>query len=163
MPPLSGALDVVERAGCDRSPLDATTEEGRLRLTSYVWPDQLARLARLRGAMDLAAQVPAVVHRMSVVDFVRRVQLVPGTTTVLWHSVVWQYLSPDERTAAERVLDDLAAGAGDGGRLAHLRAEPSRRMPGAEREFLVRLRTWPGGQDRILGAAHAHGIPTTWE
>jgi hypothetical protein len=163
MPPLSGALDVVERAGCDVSPLDPTTEEGRLRLTSYVWPDQLARLARLRGAMDLAAQVPVVVYRMPAVEFVRRVQLVPGTTTVLWHSVVWQYLSPDERTDVERAMDDLAAGAGERGRLAHLRLEPQRRMPGAEREFLVRLRTWPGGLDRILGVAHPHGIPTTWE
>lgn len=163
MPPLSGALDVVERAGCDVSPLDPTTEEGRLRLTSYVWPDQLARLARLRGALDLAAQVPAAVHRMPALEFVRRVQLVPGTTTVLWHSVVWQYLSPDERTDVERAMDDLAAGAGERGRLAHLRLEPQRRMPGAEREFLVRLRTWPGGLDRILGVAHPHGIPTTWE
>jgi hypothetical protein len=163
MPPLSGALHVVERAGCDVSPLDPTTEEGRLRLTSYAWPDQLARLARLRGALDLAMQVPVAVHRMPVVEFVRRVQLVPGTTTVLWHSVVWQYLSPDERTAVERAVDDLAARAGERGRLAHLQLEPQRRMPGAEREFLVRLRTWPGGQDRILGVAHPHGIPTVWE
>ena len=49
------------------------------------------------------------------------------------------------------------------GRLAHLRLEPQRREPGAEPEFLVRLQTWPGGQDRILGVAHPHGIPTTWE
>ena len=104
------------------SPLDPTTEEGQLRLASYVWPDQVARLARLRGALNLAAQVPATVHRMPAVDFVRRLQLVPGTTTVLWHSVVWQYLSPAERTAVERALDDLAAGAGRRGRLAHLRA-----------------------------------------
>jgi hypothetical protein len=163
LPPLSPALEVVERAGCDMSPLDPMTEEGRLRLASYVWPDQLARLERLRGAMELAAQVPATVHRMAAMDFVRRLQLVPGTTTVLWHSVVWQYLSPDERTAVEQRLADLGAGAGDAGRLAHLRLEPQRRSPGAEREFLVRLQTWPGGQDRILGVAHPHGIPTTWE
>jgi hypothetical protein len=162
-PPLTPALEVVERAGCDVSPLDPTTEEDRLRLTSYVWPDQLARLARLRGALDLAVQVSATVHQMPAADFVRRLQLVPGTTTVLWNSVVWQYLPADERTSLEQSLADLGAGAGEPGRLAHLELEPRRRMPGAEHEFLVRLRTWPGGRDRILGVAHPHGIPTTWE
>lgn len=162
-PPVQAGIEVVERAGCDVSPLDPTSEDGRLRLASYVWPDQLARLARLRGALDLAAQVPATVHHLPAVEFVRRLQLVPGTTTVVWHSVVWQYLSREERTAVERALADLGAGAGERGRLAHLLMEPQRRMPGAEPEFLVRLQTWPGAQDRVLGVAHPHGIPTTWE
>ena len=62
LPPLGPAIEVVERAGCDVSPLDPTTTAGRLRLTSYLWPDQLDRLARLRGALELAAQLPATVH-----------------------------------------------------------------------------------------------------
>ena len=36
--------DVRERVGCDRDPVDLTTVEGRLLLTSYVWPDQRERL-----------------------------------------------------------------------------------------------------------------------
>ena len=161
-PPLAD-IDVVERAGCDVSPLDPTTTEGRLRLTSYVWPDQLDRLARLRGALDIATQVPAVVHELPAAEFVRRVQLVPGTTTVVWHSVVWQYLPLDERTAVWEGLTALGAGASSTTRLAHLRLEPQRRTAGADHEFLVRLRTWPGGDDRVLGVAHPHGIPTSWE
>src|SRR5947208_1364179 len=31
---------VVDRAGCDAAPVDPTTEDGRLTLLSYVWPDQ---------------------------------------------------------------------------------------------------------------------------
>jgi hypothetical protein len=162
-PPLEPQIEVVERTGCDTAPLDPTTPDGRLGLTSYVWPDQLERLERLRGALGLVAQVPATVHQLAAADFVQSIELRPGTTTVLWHSVVWQYLPTDERTSVERRLADLGAGAGDAGRLAHLRLEPQRRTPDSEPEFLVRLQTWPGGQDRILGVAHPHGIPTTWE
>jgi hypothetical protein len=162
-PPAVADLEVVERAGCDVSPLDPTTTEGRLRLTSYVWPDQLERLGRLRGALDVAARVPAVVHRQPAAAFVRRVRLVPGTTTVFWQSVVWQYLSQDERKTVWEGLTELGAAASSTSRLAHLRLEPQRRSAGADHEFLVRLRTWPGGDDRVLGVAHPHGIPTTWE
>ena len=58
LPPLRPRLVVVERLGCDVAPLDPATTEGRLRLTSYVWPDQLERLDRLRGALQLAARGP---------------------------------------------------------------------------------------------------------
>jgi hypothetical protein len=29
-------------------------------------------------------------------------------------------------------------------------------------EFLVTLTTWPGGEDRLIGATVGHGLPTTW-
>ena len=38
-----------------------------------------------------------------------------------------------------------------------------RRAPGADHEFLVRMRVWPGGEDRVLGHTGAHGVPTRWE
>lgn len=50
LPPLDVALVMVGRSGCDLAPADPTTPEGRLTLTSYVWPDQSERLERLRGA-----------------------------------------------------------------------------------------------------------------
>jgi hypothetical protein len=163
VPPLGQRLEVVERAGCDVEPLDVTTPEGRLRLTSYVWPDQLGRLDRLRGALDLAARVPARVQRVAAQDFVRRLELRSGTTTVLWHSVMWQYLRHEEQAAVRDLLDALGAQATDEARLAHLQLEPQRRAERESHEFLVVLRTWPGGDERILGSAHPHGIPTTWE
>ena len=85
-------LEVVERLGCDPMPVDAATTEGRLALTAYVWPDQQHRLERLRGALDLARTAPPRVQRAGAGDFVDGVELVEGTTTVLWHSVMWQYL-----------------------------------------------------------------------
>ena len=48
--------------------------------------------------------------------------------------------------------------------LVRISLEPARRDPSAPREMLVRLRTWPGGAERTLGAAvTAHGLPVVWD
>lgn len=163
VPPLRPALEVVERLGCDVAPVDPTTTDGRTSLTAYVWPDQLERLARLRGAFEVAADVPVTLETSGAGDFVDRLRLVEGTTTVVWHSVMWQYLDPGERDRVVARLAVLGATAGAGAGLARLSLEPRRRGPGTEHEFLVVLQTWPGGVERVLGAAAPHGMPTTWE
>ena len=162
-PPRAARPEVLERFGCDTAPLDARTTEGRLRLTSYVWPDQQARLARLRGALAIAQRVPVVVERSDAVGFLHRLDLVPGTTTVLWHSVMWQYLSRSEQEAAAARIADLGARADEKAGFAHLSLEPRRPAAGGRHEFLVVLRSWPGGEERALGTAAPHGLPTTWE
>jgi hypothetical protein len=58
-PPLDAPLRVTSRAGCDPRPLDPRSEEGALTLTSYVWPDQVERLERLRAALAVAREVDA--------------------------------------------------------------------------------------------------------
>ena len=163
VPPLDVVLDVVERVGCDTAPVDPTTTEGRLLLTSYVWADQTARLERLRGAFEVAGQVPADLERAGAADYLDRLELRDGTTTVLWHSVMWQYLDATERERAAARIDELGASASAAARFAHLALEPRRRAPGAEHEFLVTVRSWPGGEERVLGVSRGHGVPTTWE
>ena len=171
-PPTGPGPRVVARLGCDPHPVDPTTTEGRLVLTSYVWPDQTERLDRLRAAFEVARRTPAEVVRMNAETFVRGLELVPGTTTVLWHSIMWQYLSPDEQAAVDDALDELGRSADATTGLARLSLEPGRRAPGADEEFLVRLRTWPAGvadaepagrAGRVLGTASPHGLPVTWE
>jgi len=71
------------------TPIDVTTTKGRLTLTSNVWPDQPARLERLRGAFRVAQELPAEVRRQDAASFVGDLALVEATTTVLWHSVMW--------------------------------------------------------------------------
>jgi hypothetical protein len=156
-------LHVVERRGCDTSPVDPTTQDGRLRLTSFVWPDQLARFERLRGALQVASEVPASVVRQSARDFVADLELASGTTTVVWHSIMWQYLDDREASDVEARLEDLGRTADANARLAHLALEPRRRTPASDPEVLVTLRMWPDGEERVLGSAAPHGLPTTWD
>ena len=157
-------LRFEESAGCDINPIDVTTTEGRLALTAYVWPDQAHRLERLRGALALAQDHPPAVRRLGAADFVDQITLQDGATTVLWHSVMWQYLPAAERDRISQRIQQLGDQAdADGSRFVHLFLEPTRRTPEDEREFLVVLTTWPGGERRILGRAAPHGLPVTWE
>ncbi|HET7329013.1 MAG TPA: DUF2332 domain-containing protein [Nocardioidaceae bacterium] len=155
--------DIIERIGSDPAPVDVATAEGRMTLLSYVWPDQPARLARLRGACEIAGRVPVQLDRTDAVTAVRNLELRAGTTTVLWHSVMWQYLSSADQQAAQARIDQLARQADDDQPFVHLRLEPGRRAAEADREFLVVLEDWPAGGHRTLGTAAPHGVPVTWQ
>ncbi len=153
---------VTDRLGCDLDPLDPSITEGRLTLSSYVWPDDLVRFERLRGALEIAARVPAVVRRTSAAVLLRSVELAPGHVTVLWHSVMWQYLPEEERQAVLIERDRLAASASDDMPFAHVSFEPD--AP-SDAVFAVRLRWSTGGlaTDELLGTAPPHGVPVTWK
>ncbi|HRW37718.1 MAG: DUF2332 family protein [Acidimicrobiales bacterium] len=157
-PDLDVALEVVERAGCDVAPIDPADPAGALRLRSFVWADQLDRLARLDAALEVATTTPAPVTCSGAADWLDAVlaEPTPGRATVVSHSIVLQYLSPDER---RRLLDRLDA-AGDAASpeapLAWLRLEPG----GDQAE--LRLTTWPGGATRVLATSAYHGPPVVW-
>jgi hypothetical protein len=152
------SIEVAWRTGGDVSPIDPGTVAGRLRLTAYVWPDQVERLARLRGACDLADEVPADLRKEPASRTISRLSLEPGTWTVLWHSIMWQYLSADEAAALAAGVASLGAAANGSARFSYLTFEPVRGGAGPPAE----LTTWPGGQRRRLGTAPAHGVPVTW-
>jgi hypothetical protein len=161
--PPAAALRIVERHGYDIAPLDATSRDGELTLLSYVWPDQPARLDRLRGAISIARRVPAPLQRRNAVDAVAGLSVAAGALTVLWHSITWQYLSADDQAAVRAGIDALGAQARADSPFAHLMLEPQRRTPDSPVEFTVRARCWPGGDDELLAAGSAHGPPVTWE
>lgn len=161
--PLGTAMQVVNRRGCDPDPLDPTSTEGRLVLTSYVWPDQPRRLERLRGALEIAARVPAEVTRQPAADFVARMHLLDDHVTVLWHSVMWQYLDADEQDIVTGQVRRLAQQASLGAPFVYVSLEPGRRAVGADHEFLVLAETWPVGERQVLGVAQPHGFPVQWE
>lgn len=162
--PVVSDLHVVERGGCDVSPVDVATEDGCLTLTSYVWPDMAARHQRLAGAIGLARQHPVRVEEMDAATYVERLALLPGHLTVLWHSVMWQYVPPPEQARVTARLAALGRAASDEAPLVHLYAEPTRRTPGEEHHFWVWAQTWPGPTEPVvLGRMAAHGLPVTWE
>jgi hypothetical protein len=150
--------EIAERAGCDLAPVDPTTEEGRLTLLSYVWPDQVDRLGRLRGALEVARTVPATVERADAATWLEERLPDPpsGAATVVFHSIVFFYLDDAARARVRRLLEGAGAGATAGAPVAWLLLEME-----SER-FEVRLRLWPGGQERLLATSTAHGPPVRW-
>jgi hypothetical protein len=146
---------VAERRGCDTSPVDPGSEEGRLTLLSYVWPDQAVRMERLAVALEIAASRPVRVEHGDAVAWAaaRIAEPAPGCATVLFHSVVLQYLAEEEREALARVVREAGSRAGEDAPLAWLRMEPD-----GDRAA-VRIATWPGGEDRLLARAGYHGTP----
>lgn len=156
-------LIIAERHGYDIAPLDATDAAGELTLLSYVWPDQQVRLDRLRGAISVARVVPATLHRRNATQAVAGLGLADGTLTVLWHSIMWQYLSLPEQSTIEATVDKIGARATPSSAFAHLTLEPHRRTRESDVEFVVRARCWPGGDDRLLAACSPHGPPVIWQ
>jgi hypothetical protein len=161
--PLHAPLRIASRSGTDIAPLDPTAPVDRLRLLSYVWPDQVERFNRLDAAIEVARRVPVAVEACDAVTAVRRLEPVEGHWTVLWHSVMWQYLEPTDQDAINRQFALLGESATTDAPVGHLFLEPTRRRPDTEPEFLVVVHIWPAGERRILGTAAAHGMPTAGE
>jgi len=158
LPSLDIDAVVAERSGCDRNPIDASTAEGALTLRSFVWPDQLARFAALDAALRVAADVPVSVDRAEADDWVEA-QLSSrraGVTTVVYHSIVWQYMTAVTRTRLRHALDRAGSQATDEAPIAWLRMEPGQ-DPTKSAE--VRLTRWPGRHERVVGRTGYHGRP----
>ena len=156
--PFDVEAKVVDRAGCDPSPIDPATEDGRLTLRSYVWPDQVHRIRLLRAALDVAAGFPVSLERAEAVTWAgERFRPEAGVATVIYHSIVMQYL-PDDRRAAfkELVRRRGAEEATTAAPLAWLRFEP------VGSEAAVRLTIWPGGEDHTVAWAGFHGQNVRW-
>jgi hypothetical protein len=156
--PAARPLNVVSRIGGDLAPIDPVSEDGCLRLSAYVWADQVERIGRLRGACDLAAQIPADLRAESAVDTIAGIKLEPGTWTVLWHSIMWQYLSIDQQIAIKSAIETVGAAATSSARFAHAFLE----LVKGGADTPIELVTWPGSVRRRLGTAPPHGIPVAW-
>jgi hypothetical protein len=162
-PVLTGTAEVVERRGCDRSPIDATSEEGQLLLRSFVWPDQLERFAALDAALSVASSTPVTLDRADAAEWLdARLGERPGddgVATVVFHSVVWQYLPGATQDRIRASLEAAGRATGTDAPLAWLRMEPS---PDPGRAAEVRLQLWPGGEDRLLARSGFHGRPVRY-
>ena len=158
-PDLSGVLDIATRQGSDIAPIDVSRDDQRLRLTSYVWADQEARLSRLRAAMELANETPFALEKADAADFVEAALAArrPDRVTVLFHSIMWQYLRHETRARIETALE--TDGRAGGPPIAWLRMEPSDTN---EPFALVSLTLWPTGTRRDLARCDFHGRWIEW-
>ena len=151
--PLDGLSRVARRTACDIAPLDVAGQEGRLRLLSFVWPDQHDRLALLRSALDVAAAHPPSVEQQDAADFLaRELPARPrDTLTIVFHSIVWQYLPRTTKERMREVLHTEGAQAGADNPISWVRMEPA----GAVAD--VRVTTWPGGREQVVALTSYHG------
>ncbi|MGH9116580.1 MAG: DUF2332 domain-containing protein [Acidimicrobiales bacterium] len=159
-PDLDRLAVVVERRGCDASPLDPTSPDDQLTLRSFVWPEQADRLARLDGAFEVAGTVATPVDRADAADWLDE-QLADnvaarGTTTVVFHSIVWQYFSGRTRSRLLSTLHRAGGAATAHAPLAWLRMEPAGGSVAAKATEILVTR-WPGGDELLLGQAGYHG------
>ena len=159
-PDLAVEAAVIERGGCDSQPIDPASEEGRLTLRSFVWPDQPQRFAVLDAALSIAERIPAVVDQADAGEWVdaRLADPYRGAATVIAHSVVWQYLPVASRRRMVAALEAAGARATARAPLAWLRMEPGEH---AASSADVRVTMWPHGEDRLLARAGYHGQPIT--
>jgi hypothetical protein len=143
-PRMNRPAEVVERKGCDLNPIDPTTDQGALTLRSFVWADQLARLALLDGAIEVARRLPVEVEEANATDFVQRELARPsdGVVTVVYHSVFAQYVDQPDWSRIERAVERPG--------VFHLSMEPGGGT------FEVRL------NGELLGTSMAHGSGVRW-
>jgi len=157
VPPL-GEVRITERGGCDPCPVDSTSPEGWLTLQSFVWADQVERMRLLRNAIDVARRFPPHVDQAGAVSWVKRgmAQPTPGVVTVLFHTLVWQYINHQERHELHGLIREMGARATADAPFAWLRMEPG--PDGAE----VKLGIFPGLNDQIIATAGYHHSKTLW-
>lgn len=159
-PPFDVTAEVVGRRGCDPSPIDPSTPGGREALLSFVWPDQAGRIRLLHAAMQVARTVPVTVDRSPASAWLPGALAgrPDGAATVVYHSIVWQYMDQTEQAAVTATIENEGARATSGAPLAWLRMEPSEDQKIVE----VRLRTWPGDDDRLIATSGYHGTAVRW-
>lgn len=153
-------IEVASQQASDIAPIDLGAEGAALRLLSYVWPDQSERLQRLRAAIALARRLQVKVEAADALPWVQRALAAKreGQATVLYHSVMWQYLPQATRDALREAITAAGAHATHDAPLAWLAFEP----PNADAHMQLTLTLWPGGTPRTLARVHPHGAWIEW-
>jgi hypothetical protein len=161
LPALSAQVRLAERAGADIEPLCVDSSDDRERLVSYVWPDQSERLARTATALDMLAATAWRVQRAAAAEWVASRFSPPfgeEQVHVLAHTVVWQYLSQNERNAITGVMSEAGSRATARSQVAWFSMEADDVRDGA----CLQLTLWPGGQRTVIGRADFHGRWVKW-
>jgi hypothetical protein len=118
----------------------------------------IERRTRLDAALAIAARAPATVDAADLGEWLetRLAVSAPGHATVVYHSIVWQYVDGASRDRMRAALREAGHHASDDAPLAWLRLEPAGRVAD------LRLTWWPGGAEEVLATSGYHGTPVNW-
>lgn len=167
-PPEWREIAFSERLACDQAPIDVRDADQALRLRSYVWPDQFDRMERLDAAVAVARDAGAVVERADAGDWLaeRLAGQLPEGTTVIYHSVFFQYPPQAVRDAITNCIETSGADASAQRQLAWVRFEPEVVLggPAGSGRFVIDVRLWDGAREQRveLGEADPHGRSAVW-
>lgn len=161
-PPPARDIGFASLEGCDVAPVDLTDPAQALRLRAYIWPEHTVRFERMDAAIAAACQRAPQLVQMNAADFAEsrlaRAQAA-GTTRVLMHSVVWQYVPRDQQARVTAAMEAAGAKATADRPLAWVRVEANRTVHRHE----LTVRYWPGDAGEVLLArSHAHGATIEW-
>lgn len=154
------ALSVDAAEGVDLRPVDPVRDS--LRLLAYCWPDQDARMARLRAALQIARRHPPLVTAGDAASWLadRLAKPAPGRLTMVYHTIAWQYFPAATQTACESALQTAAAMATPAAPVAHFAMEAD----GGDKGAGLLLRLWDGTEQAWhLGRADFHGRWIEWQ
>ncbi|MFI6779848.1 DUF2332 domain-containing protein [Micromonospora sp. NPDC050276] len=120
-----GQFEIVDRAGCDLAPRDAGNAEDAMVLRSCLPIERDINRMELDDALALAATDPGLtVDKADAVEWLaQQMRERPRSRhvyTVVWHSLFWGFLSPQQQHDIERIMDSAARNR----RLAHISYEP---------------------------------------
>lgn len=160
--PPAREIEIVSTKGCDVAPVDLADPEKALRLKAYIWPEHTVRFERIEAAIAEATKRPPDLVRMNAAEFVEAELAKPqaeGTTRVLMHSIVWQYVPADQQARVIAAMEAAGAHATPERPLAWIALEANRVLH--VHEMVVRY--WPGGDaGEIVTRAHPHGAWIAW-
>jgi hypothetical protein len=150
---LETEVEVGERVGIDLNPLDPADPETSLLLRSFVWADQPERISRVDRALEVVRRDPPHLLRGDYAELLPDVlaRRDPGALTVVFEIASLVYLSRE----GQQAVHDAIGAAGEDGNLAFVwgfdQDEPA-----------LRMRTWPGGETRIVADFDGHGAWVAW-
>jgi hypothetical protein len=153
-------IDIRHRAGCDLNPLDVATPEGRVRLMSYIWPDQAERVERTEKAIELATQLAIKVDKLDAATWLKQQlsKTTPGHLHVVYNTVAFQYFPNEAQQEIRNLLFEKGREATADQPLVWLQLEVDGNKPG----FAISQQVWPSGKTVELGRIDAHGRWVSW-
>lgn len=167
-PPPAKAITIASAKGCDVAPLDLTDPADALRLRAYIWPEHIIRFERMDAAIRAARLSKPDLVRLAAADFLERELAQPqacGTTRMLMHSIVWQYIPADEQARITAAMEAAGALATPDAPLAWVMVEADRTV----HRHKLTVRYWQGGGvsgdgdgEVQLAWAHPHGADMEW-
>ncbi len=154
-------IDVGARLGCDLNPMDLTSDEALRRVDAYIWPEQKQRKQLFRRAAKQTVKSGVIVDKMNADTWLEKKLAARNAerTTVMYQSVMDQYLDDATRQNIRRAVEEEGANARAEAPLAWLRFEPDFENAYA---FYTDLTLWPGGESYRVCEAHPHGAWVKW-